>query len=487
VGGPYYRASDPVAGIDLNGTVYLNTIASLDTALTMTAILVSRSTNGGVTFDPPREVARSPNASVFLDKNWMAVNTFAGTPTAGRLAVTWTRFAGAYYPIVSSVSDDGGQTWSEPTFVTPTNSTCQGSQPVFLPDGKLALVYWNFASQDPGFEYLLVALSADGGATYDYSNLVAKVQRYDAPGIRDGVFLPAATSCRTNNNLFVVYQGFHQSKPKILFTQSLDGGVTWSASVPVSDNDTTPVFNPTIGVSPDGQSIAVTFYDGRMNPTNTYLVDLYMAQSLDGGATWQPNERLTTTSSDARLAPLTASGYMLGDYMGVAPPDPPQVPAVPVWVDTRTGDPDPFATRVGISSNLTFSAWRAARFSLAEINQAQVGAPDADPDHDGLVNALEYAFGLNPRAEDQPDFAVSTLGDSVTATLVAKYQRLRSASDVLYLWYTSTNLFDWSGPASISQLVIPDNNPQFEDVTATLGTTSEPGEFFRLSVELRPN
>src|SRR2546422_7052795 len=61
-----------------------------------------------------------------------------------------------------------------------------------------------------------------------------------------------------------------------------------------------------------------------------------------GGVTWQPNLRLTTVSSDVRLAPLTSTGYMLGDYMGLASSIGLDVPAVPVWVDTRTGNPDPF-------------------------------------------------------------------------------------------------------------------------------------------------
>src|SRR5207249_6998120 len=157
--------------------------------------------------------------------------------------------------------------------------------------------------------------------------------------------------------------------PRILFTKSTDGGTNWSTPIPISDNPTNvQVLNAAIAASPDGQTITVSFYDGRVNPSNPYLVDLFMAQSFDGGVTWQPNLRLTPISSDVRLAPLTDTGYMLGDYQGIAPTTGPDVSAVPVFIDTRTGNPDPFVVRVGVSSNLTFQAWRAARFSLAEVN-----------------------------------------------------------------------------------------------------------------------
>jgi len=40
---------------------------------------------------------------------------------------------------------------------------------------------------------------------------------------------------------------------------------------------------------------------------------------------------------------------MLGDYLGVADPTNANVPSVPVWIDTRTGNPDPFVARVASS------------------------------------------------------------------------------------------------------------------------------------------
>jgi hypothetical protein len=227
---------------------------------------------------------------------------------------------------------------------------------VFLPSGHLAVVYWDFAPEVQTYEFVEVVVSTNGGNTFTFSNQVARVERYDAPGIRDGTFLPSATGNRTDDSLYVTYQALNLGQPRIMFTRSPDAGATWTTPVPISDNPAgVAVFNPAIAVSPDGQTVTVIFYDGRMHVGDTNRVDVFLAQSFDGGTTWQANIRLTSVSSDVRLAPLTGMGYMLGDYQGIVPPLRPQVPAVAVYVDTRTGNPDPFVTRIGVEPAVSFS------------------------------------------------------------------------------------------------------------------------------------
>lgn len=115
-GGPYFRATDPVAGISWNGNIYLNTLAAMDSTFSHGEVVVSRSTDGGTTFDPPSLVyAADPDTTNFPDKNWMAINTSPGTATAGRIVVTFSLFPdpnadGA--PILRVFSGDGGVTWS---------------------------------------------------------------------------------------------------------------------------------------------------------------------------------------------------------------------------------------------------------------------------------------------------------------------------------------------------------------------------------------
>jgi hypothetical protein len=277
---------------------------------------------------------------------------------------------------------------------------------VFLPNGNLVIVYWNFGSSSRPGERLEAVISTDGGVTFGPPKLIAFATEYNEPRIRSGSFLPSAVSDRTNGNLFVVYQALSSGNPRILFTKSTNGGNNWSAPIAISNNPAgSGVFNPAVNVSPDGQTVTAVFYDHRNNPGSATLVDLYLAQSFDGGATWQPNIRLTSVSTNASLAPLTSAGYMLGDYQGVAQPTNANVPAVPVWIDTRTGNPDPFVVRVGIAPQVDFTSWEAARLSLHQINNPALGGQSGDADGDGEDNLSEFRSGTDP---NNPDSVVRT-------------------------------------------------------------------------------
>jgi hypothetical protein len=484
VGGPYYRATDPVAGIDLAGNMYLNTLGALDSSFNFGSVVVSRSTNGGATFSAPVEIFHQTSSSLSPDKNWMVINTFPQTATAGRIVVTWTMFTTAS-PIARSYSDDGGRTWSAYAYATPSTYSCQGSQPMFLPDGTLALVYWNFASSLTPGEALEIVTSTNGGVSFGSPRLITGATEYSPPSIRQGSFLPSAAVDRSNGVIYVTYQTTYQGAPRIMFTKSADKGVTWTTPKPVSDNPSTaPVFNPALAVSPNGQMVTIAFYDERVNPGNGYLVDIFFAQSLDGGASWAPNLRLTTVSSDVRLAPLTSSGYMLGDYQGVAPAISSNVPAVPVWVDTRSGNPDPFITRVGVASQVTFPSWRAARFSLRQIGDPLIGGPGSDPDGDGIVNLLEYAFGLNPWQTDRAAFSFGLSGSGVSAAFTTTYEQLSTASDVGFAWLTSPDLTSWTSVSPASVVVATNVTRLTETVTSSFGPATNASQLYRLTVRL---
>ena len=404
-GGPYPRATDPVAAIDLDGRVFLNTEVSLDENFNQGAIAVSRSTDGGATFAAPVIVFQPGDDSVFPDKNWMAVNTFAGTPQVGRVLVTWTLFGTTEAsPIYRSYSDDHGLTWSAPAPIHSVTTSAQGSQPMFLPDGRVAIVYWNFAGSGftggdaaTALEEIDMVLSTDGGMTFGPPRPVATVTRYDQPDIRNGVFLPSATTDRTTGDIYVVYQGRGSlGAPRIFFTKSKNAGATWSAPRAITDNPGTGVFNAAIAVSPEGARLTASFYDQRDSGGDTTLCNLYLAESFDGGTSWEPNLRLTSVTTDASLAPLTADGFMLGDYLGIAESTSVDVPAVPVWVDTRTGNPDPFITRVGITKEVNFTGFQASRLSLGQIDDPQLGGTAGDADGDGANNLSEFLSQTEP-------------------------------------------------------------------------------------------
>jgi hypothetical protein len=480
VGGPYFRATDPVVGFDLNNNVFINMDAATDSAFNHGDVIVSRSTDAGATFQPPVVAYHAQNTNYFADKNWMAVNTFANTPNPNRILTTWTLFTdfkneNSPTPLVATYSDDAGQNWSSPQFITSPTSHMQGSQPLFLANGKVAVVYWNFTG-----ERMEVITSDDGGATFNQTpHIIGNVNEWFEPVIRTGSFLPSAATDRTTSNIYVVVQanlGTDSAIPKILFTKSTDGGNTWTPLIAITDNPNgSGVFNPGITASPDGQTLAVAFYDHRASGSNT-LVDLYEAQSFDGGATWQPNIRLPSQSTDVTLAPNTGSSsqpaYMLGDYLGVAEPTNRSVPAVPVYIDTRSGNPDPFVMRIGVAPQFDFTSWQAARLSLAQIQAPQGGLKQLNISTRALVGVGQNALigGFIVTGSDSKNVLIRGLGPSLGAAGVngAMQDPVLELHDSSGALVTSNDNWQDSQPTEVQQTGIPPSDPRESAIVRTV-------------------
>jgi hypothetical protein len=202
-------------------------------------------------------------------------------------------------------------------------------------------------------------------------------------------------------------------------------------------------------------------------------VDLYLAQSFDGGLTWQPNIRLTSVSTDATLAPLTGAGYMLGDYQGIAEATNPNVPAVPVWIDTRTGNPDPFVARVGLAPQLTFASWQAARLSLGQINNPVLGGPSGNADADKKRNLMEYVLGTPPLTADPTAQAIEQIGSQFSVT----YPRLKGVTDASVHAFRSDDLVNWTNSTVTESMLSDDGTIQ---VWRASTPANFPIMFFRL-------
>lgn len=399
-GGIYNRATDPVAAAGPNGELYLNTLGSISGAFDLAAVTVSRSLDSGKTWSSPAIVYQSPSTLVMPDKNWLAVNDYAGTPNSGRLIATWTNFtanasgASTGNNLLAATSDDRGATWSSPIAITAAGASNQGTQPIYLPDGSLLIVYVTFPDLNTTSQFAIECKrSVDGGRTFpNTATAVAPlVIAWDDPDLRDGVFLPAVCVARQTGDIFVTYIAAVTGAPHVYVVKSSNQGASWSAPAIVSDNPTgSSVANPAIAVTPDGTGVSVVFLDKRNAPDGHNFIDLYAAQSFDDGATWRANTRLTEMSSDIRYAPATSRGYMFGDYMGIAAPLA-STPGVAIWCDTRTGDSDPYTVRFVSAPAGDFGTWIAAR----GIPVSQSGQFD-DPDNDGEQNYFEYVHGTDP-------------------------------------------------------------------------------------------
>ncbi len=474
-GGRFLRATDPVAAIGPQGDLYLNTLCFTGTTANQSAVVVSRSVDGGATWLPPTTVFESFTSNASLDKNWMAANDAAGARNAGRLAVTWSVFTPTAVYLQSSVSDDRGVSWSPPANLTPVTSVNQSTQPAFFPDGSLLVPYITFLTPSTNVRSFRIdaKVSSDGGRTWpaNATTVVNNVTGWDDPDMRDGIYLIGSAVARATGEAFIAYTAVIDGSPRVLVVKSSNRGATWSAPIVVSDNPAgTSVMNPAVAATPDGRGVTLVWMDRRHSTANFPTIDHYVAISLDGGATWQPNIRLSDKSGDIRNATLAGGGYMLGDYLGLVAPFHSDQPAVAVWCDTRTGNADPISTRFALTATANFASWRTAHFNSAELTESAQSSAAADLDGDGYSNLVEYAQGTDPRIPESGSGLYFTAGVS-TAALGDR--RAPGRDDVAVSFETSLDRISWT-PA-VGNPAAPATAPAQEGFDTPPGQTT----FFR--------
>jgi PKD domain/BNR repeat-like domain len=370
---------DPVVAFGPNGEVYYSTL--MVDSLSESTIGLAKSTDGGVTFGEPVDVAYPITNSVDTqDKDWLAVDAGATSPQKGNVYVSWTYFAstGEIF-ILFSRSTDGGQTFSFPGLLSPVDTAgVQFSSIAVAPNGD---VYVAFADGHISPDGLTILKSTDGGVNFTAAPLVsynslqiltggggARASSYPVVAV-DGKGVVHMTWAATAT-------GATFDRSDVFYTRSTDAGKTFSAARKLNDDgtNTTQAF-PALAAADDG-SVAVKWFDRRNDPVNDGLNDVYMAISRDGGATFGKNFRVT--DHNWVFGPIEAAigGQYHGDYDGLAADGGNFYLS---WSDERGSDPDVYfafvpegydggAPDFGVASQLvqgTVTAGQSSAFTIA--------------------------------------------------------------------------------------------------------------------------
>lgn len=138
-----------------------------------------------------------------------------------------------------------------------------------------------------------------------------------------------------------------------------------------------------------------------------------------------------------------------------------------------------------------YGMWNIAHFTLEELTDPTLSGLDADFDHDGRVNFVEYAANLNPKGSDTNAPLVTAIAVNPTNSLdhiTFTYQRRLAPTDVEYAAYVSHDLVNWqTGTNYIEEFsVTDDGNFLTETVKARLLApyTTATNTFLKLSVRL---
>jgi hypothetical protein len=180
-----------------------------------------------------------------------------------------------------------------------------------------------------------------------------------------------------NGTLHLVYEGATPLKIDWLFdiyhVRSTDGGKTWSPPTRLSDDppqDLAGKYHPELAISPNGR-VEVAWWDFRHDNGN-FATDVYLTTSVDNGASWSPNTRVTDRTISRRI------GVWYGNSDIRQPPGIVATNQYTLvgWDDTREGDEttqtqDIFSSMLqyerlgsGTSSALKYGAAAAAGLGL---------------------------------------------------------------------------------------------------------------------------
>lgn len=345
----YTCNSDPVVAFGADGTAYYSGLAYGGGAgspgnsgvcpgdraapLCGGSIWIASSKDGGATWGDFVNVAVA-DGGIGLDKQW-----FATDPSdADNLVMTWIQFTGLTAYFLIAASTDGGLTWTPPEVLAELDAPVhQFAMPQVGPDGTVYVVWHNFGAAgalgapiplpvpaspvgQPATPQLMFTKSR-GGFTPAFTPARGIAPMHDIPSpLRGEEFrvtsIPSLAVDPRTGHLFVAWADDDGKQADILLVRSTDGGDTWSAPARVNqDPGSSDQFMTWVTTDEEG-GVDVMFYDRSYS--NNSLLDITLARSTDGGATWR-SLRATTQSWAVPEGCYHQAGFpFIGDYVGLA-------------------------------------------------------------------------------------------------------------------------------------------------------------------------
>ncbi len=349
----YVRDSDPALTVNADGDFFAMLLAYDGDTTHPNGMLMYRSTDGGQNWED-RGFAVDGVANAFEDKEFIACDR-THSFFRGRIYMVWTRFNETNIQCVST--GDEGATWTDAIQV----SDDAGNQYPNLavgPDGTLYVAWVDFNDSTIKID------QSFGGQSFGTDRTVTSVTN-PSPTLNGNIESNAEpaidvdiTGGAHHGRIYVAYMSRELAADYDIFVRySDDHAVTWSAPLRINDDavgNGRDQFHVWLTVDNIG-TVSAVWLDRRDDPSNLAW-HCYVSQSLDGGATWTANQRVSNAAShpsDTKMAPRppatqrtvpridedeTRSGA-IGEYIGLACWN---GFLTPVWTDTRNGNQDTY-------------------------------------------------------------------------------------------------------------------------------------------------
>lgn len=338
---------DPTILVDTSGNFYFFHLSNPQNGNWIDRIVCQKTSDLGNTWTDGSYTGLNGNKA--QDKQWGIIDR-----KTNDIYLTWTQFdsygssnQAMRSNILFSKSTDQGETWSAPVRLNKMDGDCidsdntvEGAVPALGPDGE---IYVSWA----GPEGLVFNKSYDQGNTW-----LAEEIRIDAlPGGWDfevsGIYrcngLPV-TVCDLSHgpNHGTIYVNWSDQRngtknTDVWLSKSLDGGQTWSTPTRVNDDNTeTQQFFTWMTVDQTNGHLYFVFYDRRHHTGDS--TDVYMALSMDGGATFI-NKKISQSPF------MPDKNTFFGDYTNVTAHD---GIVRPIWTRLNNGNLSVWTHIIGI-------------------------------------------------------------------------------------------------------------------------------------------
>lgn len=379
-------------------------------------IAVYRSDDQGATWTGPFPAVIPQPGDIFEDKQFTTIDRTGGTYD-GNFYIAWARFPNPNQ-IMFVRSTDGGITYDPPVVIGPnqTSTGCganiidagQFANLMVHPSGDVHCFWIGFALDSggtcSGTQALKHVVSTDGGQTFTYEDTILSV--HGSGSIDGGISVYSMPACDADltggpfgGNMYFAFGNIGPEDAgswDIDFMRSTDNGATWSSRITVNDDNLPLVdnFHPWLVVNEEGVIICI-FYDQRLDPSH-FLFNLYAAYSYDGGLTFTTNHRLSSASSSPNNLKF---GYEIPNFPWWDRTEQPGETDLPVRVDPQAGL---LGEYIGVTANYdkVNAVWTDSRDGNSEVYTANWYLPMLEP----RLSAPENASF----AQASPSFAWAT-------------------------------------------------------------------------------
>jgi hypothetical protein len=323
--------TDPTTAIDRLGYFH---IAGLGTLAGV--VVLKRSHDGGTNWESFRVTPIAPLPG--LDKTHLTVDNSLLSPHQGQLYAGWSYAANLYVEVTRSLDTlmtERGELWFDRTNISDGLNWGPGHGGVNIQTGPNGDVYACWAVEtDPSSTRVEVGIgfakSTTGARTWKPPTFarapftIKGMRAYSGwPGLgfRTNSFPVMAVDQHTGR-IYIAWinqgpPGVNVGDPDVYLIYSDDGGVSWSAALPVNNpNDSDAVqFHCWIATDPlVPNHVYAAYYDNSLDP-NSNICQFVVAHSTNGGSTFTEQ---VVSDSPFEAEPLSGLPLYNGDYPGIA-------------------------------------------------------------------------------------------------------------------------------------------------------------------------